>query len=75
MDDSDLDDRLNRIERRQKLVLALLVIPYLVVIADGIGVYVAAVLYLLLALVVFTVVGINRRNRRTTTGEESEIGP
>ncbi|WP_231186581.1 hypothetical protein [Haladaptatus sp. DYF46] len=75
MDDSDLDDRLGRIERRQKLILALLVIPYLVVFADVIGVYVAAVLYLLLALVVAAVVVIDRRNRRTTTGGETEAGP
>ena len=46
MDDSALQDRLTRIEQRQYLILVLLVVPYLLGIAQLLGFYVAGVLYL-----------------------------
>ena len=67
MDESALQDRLDRIERRQNLVLVLLVVPYLVVVADRIGYAVAGVLYTLLALITLAVVTASRRRNRETT--------
>lgn len=64
MDDSDLEERLGRIERRQRLILALLVIPYLVGIATYSNVWVAGVLVTALVMVVI----VRRRNRSTTNG-------
>ena len=69
MDDSDLDERLGRIERRQKLVLALIVIPYLFGIAAftniwAVGVLTTAFGFVALVLVVI----VRRRNRSATNG-------
>ena len=66
MDESALQDRLDRIERRQYLVLGLLVVPYLVVVAERIGYAVAGVLYTVLALIALVVVTISRRRNRET---------
>ncbi|MFH5801311.1 hypothetical protein [Haladaptatus sp. CMAA 1911] len=69
MDDSDLDERPDRIERRQMLILALLVVPYFVDIATLSNVWVTGVLVTAVGFVVFVmVVIVRRRNRSTTNG-------
>lgn len=69
MDEAALQDRLRRIEHRQYLMLVLLVIPYLLGIAELIGVWIAGVLYAALGLVVFATVVVSRRRNRATAGE------
>jgi Flp pilus assembly protein TadB len=66
MDESAIQARLDRIERRQRLVLVLLVVPYLLGIAELVGVWVAGVLYLVVGLVVLAVVVVRRRRERNT---------
>ncbi|WP_327051019.1 hypothetical protein [Halomicrococcus gelatinilyticus] len=69
MDESALRGRLDRIERRQRLVPVLLVVPYLVGIAELIGVWVAGVLYVAASLVVLVIVVVRRRRERNTAGQ------
>ena len=69
MDESALQARLDRIERRQRLVLVLLVVPYLVGIAELVGVWIAGVLYTAVGLLVLVTVVGRRRRRRNTTGQ------
>jgi MYXO-CTERM domain-containing protein len=69
MDESDLRDRLERIERRQHLVLVVLVVPYLVGIAYVIGFPTAGVLYAAFGLVAFVLVAVRRRRSRNAAGQ------
>ena len=69
MDDSDLQNRLHRIEQRQHLILVLLVIPYLLGIAKLIGFWTAGALYTVLGLVVFVLIARSRRRSRNTVGQ------
>jgi len=69
MDESAIQARLDRIERRQRLVLVLLVVPYLLGIAELVGVWVAGVLYTAVGLLVLATVVVRRRRRRNTTGQ------
>ncbi|WP_135366160.1 hypothetical protein [Halosimplex halophilum] len=66
MDDDALQARLRRIERRQNLVLALLVVLYLVAAAELFGYWVTTVAATALALVGFAYVVVSRRRRRDT---------
>ncbi|WP_436925366.1 hypothetical protein [Halosimplex amylolyticum] len=67
MDDAALRERLGRIERRQTLVLALLVPPYLLGAAELFGYWVTTVAATVLALVGFALVVVRRRRRPATT--------
>jgi hypothetical protein len=67
MDESTLQTRLDRIERRQYLVIALLVVPYCYWLATKIGFWTAGVLSVALALVGFAALVVSRRRNRTTT--------
>ncbi|MFB6096389.1 MAG: hypothetical protein ABEJ74_03260 [Haloferacaceae archaeon] len=67
MDESALQDRLDRIEQRQYLVVALLVVPYLVAIAKVLGVWIPGMLYALLALVGFAALVVHRRRTPHST--------
>lgn len=69
MDDSALHGRLTRIEHRQRLVLVLLVVPYLLGIAEVVGYYVAGTLYTVLGVLGVTW-GIARRRRRRDGAEQ-----
>jgi len=69
MDESAIQARLDRIERRQRLVLVLLVVPYLLGIAELVGVWIAGVLYTAVGLLVLATVVVRRRRRRNTTGQ------
>ncbi|MFB6267496.1 MAG: hypothetical protein ABEI31_07535 [Halodesulfurarchaeum sp.] len=62
MDDAALEARFHRIERRQNVMLVLLIGPYLYAVAKIIGFWVAGVLAVLVGLVVLTVA--IRRGRR-----------
>ncbi|PSQ50750.1 hypothetical protein BRD15_01115 [Halobacteriales archaeon SW_6_65_15] len=64
MDESDLRDRLERIERRQHLVLVVLV-----GIAYVIGFWTAGVLYAAFGLVAFVLVAVRRRRSRNAAGQ------
>ena len=64
MDESALQNRLSRIERRQRLTLVLLVVPYLIGIAYLIGVWVAGALYTVVGLLLFAAVVVSRRRDR-----------
>ena len=63
MDESDLRDELQKIKRRQHLVLVLLVIPYFVVFADLLG-YWAYVVYGVFGIVAFAIIALYRRRDR-----------
>ncbi|GKZ12322.1 hypothetical protein [Haladaptatus sp. T7] len=63
MDDVELQKRLRRIEYRQYLILALLVVPYL---AELVGVWVAGLFAIVVGFAAFTMVVIYRRNDRST---------
>lgn len=66
MDESDLQARLARIERRQNLVLAFLVVAYLVGIAELVGVWKAGVAYAAVGVVLFAALVVRRRRARST---------
>lgn len=68
MDESALQSRLDRIERRQRLVLALLVVPYLFGAAELVGVWLAGVLGAAAAAVVLAALVV--RSRRKNPAEE-----
>lgn len=65
MEESELEDRLDRIARRQRLALVLLVVPYLLGIAELTGYWTAGVLYTALGLVVGGAAFYHRRSRTT----------
>lgn len=67
MDESSLRDRLDRIERRQRLVVALLVVPYLVGIAELVGYWTAGVVYAALGVVGFALLAVSRRRDQNTS--------
>jgi hypothetical protein len=69
MDDATLQNRLRRIEQRQSLVIALLVVPYLVGVGELVGYWITAVVVASLAAVAFGLVVISRRRRRDAAGE------
>lgn len=69
MDEVTLQDQLYKIKQRQYLILTLLVIPYLLGIAELIGYAVAGVLYTVVGVIVFVVVTVHRRRTRNTTGQ------
>lgn len=68
MDEPGLQDQLNKIKQRQYLILILLIIPYLLGIAELIGHAVAGVLYTVVGVLVFVAVAIRRRRIQKTTG-------
>ncbi len=65
MDESPRQTQLDRIERRQKYILALLIVPYLIWFATIIDVVIAAFLYFVLGVIAFVLITIRRRNRDT----------
>lgn len=65
MDESPRQTQLDRIERRQKYILALLIVPYLVWFATITDVVIAAFLYFVLGVIAFVLITIRRRNRDT----------
>ncbi|QLG61314.1 hypothetical protein [Halorarum salinum] len=67
MGESALQDRLARIERRQRILLVLLVVPYFVGLGEVLDYWVAGVLGAACALVVL-VVGVRRRRRTPAAG-------
>lgn len=69
MDEVTLQDQLYKIKQRQYLILTLLVIPYLLGIAELIGYAVAGVLYTVVGGIAFVVVTVHRRRTRNTTGQ------
>jgi ABC-type multidrug transport system permease subunit len=64
MDESALQTRLDRIERRQRFVLALLVVPYVVGLGELVGYYVAAVAAAVVGVVALALFVASRRGRR-----------
>jgi membrane protein required for beta-lactamase induction len=68
MDESNFQNQLYRIRQRQYLILVLLIIPYLLGIAELIGVWIASVLYTVFGLVVFATVVFYRRRSRNAAG-------
>ncbi|AHG05135.1 hypothetical protein HALDL1_04040 [Halobacterium sp. DL1] len=69
MDDPALQNRLAGIERRQQLIIALLVGPYLAGSAYLVGVWVDAAFYTVVAVVLFVALAIGRRRDRDATGQ------
>ncbi|WP_232700525.1 hypothetical protein [Halobacterium wangiae] len=69
MDDAALQHRLSGIERRQRLILVLLVVPYLVGFAYLVGVWVAGALYTVVGLLLFAAAVVLRRRRPDTTAQ------
>lgn len=69
MDESALQDQLERIEQRQYLTLALLIIPYLLGIAELIGYWTAGVLGTAFGLVVLAMAVFHRRRSRGAAGQ------
>jgi membrane protein YdbS with pleckstrin-like domain len=69
MDESALQARLDRIERRQYLILALLVVPYLYWFGTVVGFWVAGAVYIAVALVAVVAVFVSRRRRRNAAGQ------
>lgn len=69
MDESALQDRLDRIEQRQYLVLVLLVVPYLVGVAELVGYWVAGALYAASGLLLFALFVRSRRRGRSAAGQ------
>jgi hypothetical protein len=67
MDESALQDRLDRLERRLTIVLALLVVPYLVAVGELLGYWTAGVLFTGLGVVAMVIVAIQRRRVRNAT--------
>lgn len=69
MDESGLQDRLDRIRRRQYLILVLLVVPYPVFAAEFLGFWKAGVLSTVVGLVVLATVVFYRRRNRDAAGQ------
>jgi len=65
MDESALRDRLDRIERRQRLVLVLLAVPYLLGAAELFGYWRAGALGAVVGVVAFAAFVRARRRDRT----------
>ncbi|KZN25619.1 hypothetical protein A4G99_03895 [Haladaptatus sp. R4] len=65
MDESPRQTQLDRIERRQQYILALLIVPYFIWFATIIDVVIAAFLYFVLGVIAFVLITIRRRNRDT----------
>ncbi|MCO8243209.1 MULTISPECIES: hypothetical protein [unclassified Haladaptatus] len=65
MDESPHQTQLDRIERRQKYILALLIGGYLIWFATIIDVVIAAFLYFVLGVTAFVLITIHRHNRDT----------
>jgi len=68
MDDDALQVRLRGIERRQNVMLALVVVLNLVAAAELFGYWITTVVATALALVGFAYVVVSRRRRRETVG-------
>ena len=66
MDESALQDRLHRIEQRQYLMLVLLIVPYLFLIADFVGYWIAGVAGVGVGVVVLALLAVDRRRDRST---------
>ena len=66
MDDSALQGRLHRIERQQRLILVLLVVPYLLGVAELVGYWTAGALYAAVGIVAAAVVVFRRRSGSAT---------
>jgi membrane-bound ClpP family serine protease len=66
MDESTLQDRLDRIEQRQYLMLVLLVVPYLFLLAEFVGYWIAGVVGVGIVVVVLALVAVDRRRDRNT---------
>jgi hypothetical protein len=66
MDESALQDRLHRIEQRQYLVIALLVVPYFFLVADVVGYWIAGVTGVGIGVVVLALLAFDRRRDRST---------
>jgi hypothetical protein len=64
--DESLHERLGTIERRQRLVVALLVVPYVVGIAELLGYWVAAALSAVAGLAALAAGVVSRRRERET---------
>jgi len=69
MDESALQTRLDRIRRRQRLVLVLLAVPYLLGAAELLGYWTAGVLAAAVGVVGFAAVVLARRRDRNAAGE------
>lgn len=67
MDDSDLRDHFQKINRRQQLVLVLLAALFFFDIVDLIGYWAAYVLYAAVGLVAFVLIAYARRRDRTSS--------
>ncbi|MFW5896367.1 MAG: hypothetical protein ACOCUA_03185 [archaeon] len=65
MDEPALHEQLRQIKHRQYLIVILLVIPYLVIIAEYIGYAIAGVLYTLIGVIGFSILTVYRRGTRT----------
>jgi len=68
MDDDALQARLRGIERRQNLLLAVVVVLYLVAVAELFGYWITTVVATALALLGFAYVVVSRRRRRDAVG-------
>ena len=66
MDESTLQDRLRRIERRQYLMLVLLIVPYLFGIAEFVGYWIAGVAGVVVGIVVLALLAVDRRGDQFT---------
>jgi uncharacterized membrane protein YkvI len=66
MDESALQSRLAAVERRQYVIIALLVVPYAYWLGTKIGFWTAGVLYVVLAVVGFAALMVSRRRNRAT---------
>lgn len=65
MDESALQDRLHRIEQRQYLMLVLLVVPYLFLLAEFVGYWIAGITGAGIALATFALIAVTRRRDRS----------
>lgn len=68
VDYQPLQEQLHKIKQRQYLLLVLLVIPYLIGIAELVGYAVAGVLFAIIGVIVFGVVAAHRRRTCTVIG-------
>lgn len=71
MDESALQDRLDRIRQRQYLILILLIVPSLFRIAEQIGVWVAGALFIASSFILLVIVVFYRRRNRNTVGQSA----
>lgn len=65
MDEAALQDRLHRIERQQYLILVLLIVPYLFLVAEFVGYWIAGVTVSGVGVVVFALIAFSRREARS----------